>query len=115
MLYRPLASNMRKLARYCSRTYMTAVVTPFPPRPRSFLAEPFLNPSCTAHVQGHKSYVTAVCWSPDSQTVASGGGTDPGSSGIRLWNAASGQCVGTLEVGAVCGATQPSATYHIPV
>ena len=44
--------------------------------------------------QGHTDYITAVAWSPDGQTLASGSCDDT----MRLWDVISGECTAVLQV-----------------
>jgi WD40 repeat protein len=47
---------------------------------------------CVRVLEGETSFGNSVTFSPNSQQLASGGGSDgPGT--VRLWNAVSGECL----------------------
>ena len=64
-----------------------------------------------AFAQQHRAAVKAVAWCPWQQgLLASGGGTADGC--IRLWNTASGACLGCVDTGAQVTDIKWSLTYR---
>ena len=49
----------------------------------------FVNPPPHFTYHGHSSYVSAVAWSPDGQSIASGGGDNT----VQIWNATTGALI----------------------
>jgi WD40 repeat protein len=51
--------------------------------------------ACTATLESHSEEIRSVAFSPDSRRLATG--SDDGT--VKLWNATTGACLATLEVG----------------
>ena len=72
---------------------------------------------CLQTLEGHSSSVRSVAFSPNSARLASASGDRT----VKIWDASSGKCLQTLEVGTelfkvsfdVTGSYLHSALYHV--